>query len=325
MNAYPPSADARAWQVVACLLATLLVGYAVTRLHSVVLARSAAWSLVIAATLGIERLCADDPAGFRMLAIIGTLLFSMKAVVTVEAQAAGEPVLSPLRWFAFASLWVGMRPAIFARSGWRSRSGAGRLIGMGIKRAALGFVLVWLAHWIASDSRSNTAQTGREFAATALVLTGLSLLLHFGIFNIVAGFWRYCGVDARSLFRAPLLSKTLAEFWGRRWNLAFSEMTAVSIYRPVVKRAGKRLATLAAFAFSGLLHELAISVAVKVGFGLPMLYFAIQGVLVSWEPPQQSWLSRVRTLCCVALPLPLLFNRPFLEGVVWPLLGTSAE
>ena len=42
-----------------------------------------------------------------MLALIIGLLFAMKAVVSVELKAAGEPVLTPMRWLGFASLWIG--------------------------------------------------------------------------------------------------------------------------------------------------------------------------------------------------------------------------
>src|SRR2546428_52188 len=65
-----------------------------------------------------------------------------------------------------------------------------------------------------------------RLVATALLLTGLSLVLHFGLFTIAAGAWRALGVDVGPLFLAPLQSRSLREFWGRRWNLAFSEMTA---------------------------------------------------------------------------------------------------
>src|SRR5262249_57909948 len=120
--------------------------------------------------------------------------------------------------------------------------------------------------------------------ALLLALPGVSLVLHFGIINVLAGLWRQAGVDCRPLFRAPLLATNLGEFWGRRWNLGFSEMTAVGVYRPLLGPLGKSGATVAAFLFSGLLHELAISLPVKAGFGLPLLYFAVHGSL--------GWLGR---------------------------------
>ena len=173
---------------------------------------------------------------------------------------------------------------------------------------------------------------GWRIPATALLLVGLSLMTHFGIFNILAAIWRRAGVDCRPLFRAPLQSRSLTEFWGRRWNLAFSEMTAVAAYRPLEHIVGKRTATAGAFLFSGLLHELAISVPVEAGYGLPMLYFALHGGLVllerrldgtAWAMSRWGWLSRAWTFGWLVLPLPILFHRAFLAGVVWPLIGMS--
>src|SRR5205814_651706 len=123
---------------------------------------------------------------------------------------------------------------------------------------------------------------------TALLLPGTSLVLHFGIFNALAGAWRRAGVDCRPLFKAPLLAASLGEFWGRRWNLAFSEMTALGVYRPLSGLVGRKAATAAAFLCSGLLHELAISVPVLAGFGLPLAYFALHGLLVLLERRLES-------------------------------------
>ena len=107
-------------------------------------------------------------------------------------------------------------------------------------------------------------------------------------------------------------------------------MTAVAVYRPLERTAGRGPATAAAFLFSGLLHELAISAPVRAGYGLPFLYFALHGGLVllerrlegtAWALSRWGWLGRVWTLGWLALPLPLVFHGPFLAGVVWPLIG----
>jgi alginate O-acetyltransferase complex protein AlgI len=159
------------------------------------------------------------------------------------------------------------------------------------------------------------------------MLVGLSLVLHFGLFNILAGLWRLAGVDCEPLFRAPLAARSLGEFWSRRWNLAFSEMTATAVYRPLCRHLDRGPARLLAFLFSGALHELAISFPVACGYGLPSLYFLLHGGLVLAEqrlaPQRHAWLGHVWTLTWLALPLPLLFHPAFLAGVVWPLLGRS--
>lgn len=325
MTAYLPSHPRVAWIGVAILAATLLLGFAITRIARARTARGAAWALVAAVVIVVERLTAGEPPGFRMLGLIGGLLYAMKPVVSVETRASGEGDLGAGRWLGFAAAWPGMRPAVFAGTAARALPGGTALIATGAVRLVAGAVLVALARWAWRG-------TGSLVLATALVLPGLSLILHFGIFNVVAGAWRLAGVNARPLFRSPLRSRSLTEFWGRRWNLAFSEMTALALYRPLVPRLGRSAATVIAFVGSGLLHELAISLPVKAGFGLPSLYFGLQGALMLVEraleragrPVDTSpWIGRAWTFGWLVLPLPILFHRPFLAGVVWPLFGSS--
>lgn len=322
MSAYLPSDPRVAWVGTALLALTLALGFAISRFSSPKLARTAAWSLVILALAGAERLTAGEPAGFRMLGILGALLYALKAVVSVEEEVASGVTLSPLRWLVFAAAWPGMRPSLFTGLGTRSLPGSLRLMASGLVRLGAGALLLFAARhaWAA----------GAEILATALALPGLSLIVHFGIFNLLAGGWRRLGARCDALFRAPLRSRSLTEFWGRRWNLAFSEMTALGIYRPLETWAGRPTATMVAFLVSGLLHEIAISLPVNRGFGLPLAYFAVHGLLRLAEQrldraghpiSQHAWIGRTWTLAWLLLPLPILFHRPFLDGVVWPLLG----
>jgi hypothetical protein len=323
VSSYVPQQAASLWETGAVLAAILLLGYLTTRVRPIRLGRITAWALVVVSITGVERLNAREPAGLRMLAIIAALLYAMKAVVAVEACVSGGRRLSWWRWLGFTVLWPGMRPGPFARPGSGRLEGAGRLLGMGLVRLAAGSVLVALARlaWVG---------TGSRLLATAVLLPGLSLVLHFGIFNLLAGLWRLAGVDCRPLFLAPLRSTSLAEFWGRRWNLAFSEMTALALYRPLASRAGRRVALAVSFLGSGLLHELAISVPVGAGYGMPLGYFALHGVLrmiegrlaLAGHPIDRvPWVGHVWTLAWLVLPLPALFHRPFLVGVIWPLIG----
>ncbi len=316
--------------VAIALLATLMAGLGLSRSPPRWYAHWLAWMLTVVATAGVERLCRNEPAGLRMLAIIGALLFGMKAVVSVEAQADGMPRLSTWRWLGFAAFWPGMRPAPFAHAGRARQPGAEPLIGRGCSNAGVGLTLIFLAWLVWRHGQPPLSSEIACLLATVFLLCGLSLILHFGIFNVLAGMWRLAGVDARPLFRAPLAAPSLENFWSRRWNLAFSEMTAIGIYRPLSRRLGRKAATMAAFLASGLFHEVAISVPVMAGFGLPMLYFLLQGMLVLTERFLEKsgravsgwgWWSHVWVLGWLALPAPLLFHRPFLRGVIWPLIG----
>jgi alginate O-acetyltransferase complex protein AlgI len=330
VNAYTPRDPATIGLVGMILVATLVIGLAFGRLPPRWYTRLLAWLMMVGVTAGVERLCRDEPAGVRMLAVIGALLYGMKAVVTVEARADGMPVPSPWRWLGFAALWPGMRPAVFAGAGRGPRPGAVALVGRGLLYGGSGLGLAWLA-WLAwHHGRPTLSDEAACVLATALLLAGLSLMLHFGAFNVLAGLWRLAGVEARPLFRAPLAARSLADFWGRRWNLAFSEMTALAVYRPLSGRLGRGAAIAGGFVASGLLHELAISVPVLAGFGLPLSYFLLHGALVLVERRLEAagravstwgWGAHLWVLGWLALPLPVLFHRPFLRGVVWPLIG----
>jgi hypothetical protein len=314
----------------AILVATLLAGLALSRLPPRWYTRLLAWLVTVGATAGVERLCRDEPAGVRMLAIIGALLYGMKAIVSVEARAEGMPVLSAWRWLGFAALWPGMRAAPFASAGCGCQSGAWAFVIWGCLLGIIGMTLALLAWLVWHHGRPPLSDDVACVLATVVLLPGLSLILHFGIFNVLGGIWRLAGVDVRPLFRAPLTARSLENFWSRRWNLAFSEMTTLGIYRPLSASLGRKAATVVAFLASGLLHELAISMPVLAGFGLPTLYFLLHGALVFGERGLEragraisgwGWWAHVWVLGWLALPLPILFHLPFLRGAVWPLIG----
>ncbi len=276
-------------------------------------ARAAAWALVVLSVVVAHRVTSAEPAGFRMLVVIGALFGAMKALVSVESRARDGTRLPPCAgWPSRRSGRECARPrgapaAVPFRSG---QTPEDRLC-----VPALGTALFFLA-------RLAWRLTASAVLATVLLLPALSFLLHFGAFGVLAGLWRAAGADVVPLFRAPWRAESLGEFWSRRWNLAFSEMTSLAVYRPLAVRVGREAALVAAFLFSGLLHEVAISLPVRAGYGRPLLYFAIHGALTQVERERGPF-GRAATFLAVVLPLPLLFHMAFLRGVIWPLLGPS--
>jgi hypothetical protein len=259
----------------------------------------------------------------RMLIIVSVLLLVMKLVVI--AMSYRETRLASFQWLAFTFGWVGMRPSLFAGLPSPPKSYRPLLL-KATSRIIIGVGLLCLSALV-----GRYHVTWNFFLPQILLLTGLSFILHFGILNLSAVFWRSRGVDAPELFQSPFKSKSLKEFWGKRWNVAFSEMTALVAYRPLKSRIGERPALMISFLFSGLLHEIAISLPVNAGYGLPMLYFGIHAIAMYLESTSSfvrkinahPVLSRVWVFTLLIAPLPLLFHEAFINKVLMPLLPGS--
>jgi hypothetical protein len=319
MTAYTPSSLRELLDVAGLLVVILLGGFGIARIRPARRGRIAAWALAIAAVAMASWLSASEPAGFRMASIVLALLYAMKAIAAVEACARGEVPLTFIAWICFAAGWFGMRPSLFHSLGGRPLPGSLTLIRAGIVRIIPGAILVMASWGVWRSPLSAGHEPWLRALLTVPEMVGLSLMFHFGLFNVVTGLWRAVGVDAEPLFRAPFASKTLAEFWSRRWNIGFSEMTSLAVYLPLRRKLGAPLAVMVSFGCSGVLHEIAISLPVNAGFGLPLLYFLIQGA--SMLAQRHVGRSRLWTLATLILPLPLLFHAPFLNGVVWPMIG----
>ncbi len=299
-------------------LAVLHAGYFTAFVRPVVLARTIGWTGTIVAVCLTHYLTMETSPFFRMLSIVTVTLFAMKGLVLTEVYK-GKPRLLYLSWMAFAAGWFGMRPQLFEKLGTLPLNDRGRLFFKGFTRMLLGIGLLYISVRI--------DQAGKwEVFSSLLALAGISFLLHFGILNISAAFWRCWGVDCRELFRSPGLSMSLREFWGKRWNIAFSEMTAQIVYKPLKAQTGNKVALFMAFLFSGLLHELAISVPVMSGYGFPLLYFALHGLLMQAEEGvhwvrkivEHKIYARIWVFIWLILPMPLLFHNEFISKIVIP-------
>lgn len=140
-------------------------------------------------------------------------------------------------------------------------------------------------------------------------------------------------MNAQPIMNAPLLATSLSDFWGKRWNLAFRDLAHAHVFRPVVKKAGKAVATMAVFLVSGVVHDAAISTSARAGYGLPTLYFLIQGLALLWERSEigkqlgirKGMMGRMYGALIVLGPLGLLFPQSFVERVVVPMLRTMGN
>ena len=71
-------------------------------------------------------------------------------------------------------------------------------------------------------------------------MIGVILVLHFGLFHLIACGWRSVGIDARPIMDWPLAAASVSAFWGRRWNKAFRDIAYPFVFRPLSKKLGPR-------------------------------------------------------------------------------------
>jgi hypothetical protein len=155
-------------------------------------------------------------------------------------------------------------------------------------------------------------------------MIGLILMLHFGTFHLLALALQAANLNARPNMQAPLRARSLAEFWGNRWNTAFNVLADRYGFRPLTRRVGPRAALAIVFLASGLLHEAVITLPARGGYGLPTAYFALQaaGLFVERVPwiRRRPWLRRLFTWCVLLVPLGCLFPPVFVRNVILPML-----
>jgi alginate O-acetyltransferase complex protein AlgI len=233
-----------------------------------------------------------------------TLMLVLVGAVFAAFKAWTWKPLGPARGLAYALLWPGMDPSAFAR---RAPAEGLGLLAWGAAKMVLGAALLL------------GVRTGRPVSDAIVVLLGIGFLVHLGFLDALAGFWRLRGFPVERLFENPAAARSLGEFWGRRWNRAFHHVARERVFRPAARRWGPAGGVLAAFAFSGLVHELLLSVPAGGGYGLPSLYFLLHGALVAaerrWRIGGRTW-----THFWVLAPAPLLFHPPFVRALLLPLV-----
>ena len=281
-----------------------------------------AWAWLPVSTVAAALLSWDLPAGARFLVTSVSVFLAMKVVCHAAARRAGFEGLRPSAWLAFAFLWVGMQPLPFRRWGGPAVPGSGAELAAGLVGTVLGCG-AWLGLVCAWHAGAPATLVG------PLQVAGAFLLLRFGVFRIGAGLLGLLGMRVGPVFRAPERSRSLTELWSTRWNRPFSEMLQLSVERPLRPRLGAARGRAAAFLLSGLLHEVALSLPVRAGFGLPTAYFVLQGLLVLLEgrlrtrgrgPEEWGAWGRAWTLGWALLPAVLVFHPAFVRGVLLPLL-----
>jgi hypothetical protein len=128
----------------------------------------------------------------------------------------------------------------------------------------------------------------------------------------------------------PLLATSLADFWGRRWNVAFHFLANDFVFRQLLRKFGATGATIFVFLLSGLIHDFIISLPARGDYGLPTAYFLFQGIGViferttfgKWLGLGCGWRGWLFTAVCTIGPIFWLFHPIFVRNVILPMLQT---
>ncbi|MEM9160007.1 MAG: MBOAT family protein [Verrucomicrobiota bacterium] len=248
----------------------------------------------------------------KMVVMAVSVYALLKGIVWGEAMGKGKKVTRAgaiLFWFA----WPGMDLEPFAKD----RELDAKWEWERFARAVL-WGLLGVAFYAYGTALANRYLVGW------MTMIGIVLMLHFGLSGVIAWVLRGMGWKVEYVMNAPLLTANLAEFWGRRWNTAFSAFGRNFVFKRALRRLGPNGAWVFVFVISGLIHELAITVPAGGGYGLPTLYFLIQGLAVILAKTNcgfrlginEGWRARFYAWATILGPLGLLFPEKFVLDAI---------
>lgn len=222
----------------------------------------------VAIALGIGLLSlgilAPDPPGFRFIVALGGIMVVFRVVDLVRDRREHPTWLRILLFVHIPDSREGPRhePAFVPKMALRAL-GFGLLITLAlfaVDAAGDRLLLRWAAGLVA-------AYAGIETAAS------LVWMVH-----------RAAGWDVKPFLDDPILSRSVAELWSKRWNRIVHDWLARHVFRPVARRRGAVTGMLATFVFSALFHAWLAGVAVGwVEAALMGSFFLVMGAAVLVE------------------------------------------
>lgn len=257
------------------------------------------------------------PRWLLMWSLAGAIYAGCKWLTWRRTPATGA---SAGRHVAYLLLWPGMDGAAFLdvnRSAAIAKPKISEWLGALLK-FALGIAFI-------RDDLSLTKNLSPLLVGW-IGMVGVVLTLHFGLFHLLSCLWRTNGIDGKPLMNAPVRSTSLADLWGKRWNVAFRDLMHRFLFKPFVPRFGSAGATWLGFAVSGVIHDVVMSLPPRSGYGLPTLFFLIQAAGLMVERSSlgrrlglgHGWRGWLFAMLVLIGPSPLLLHRPFVEEIVVP-------
>jgi hypothetical protein len=268
--------------------------------------RRTAAVLVVGSALPVPFLAPADFPAFRAFVALGSLWFLARIV---------ELFRQPRHLPAARRAWhvVGLVDTRFVRH-----------MAPGLDRPALIRLLLctplvvagWAGVYFSSQLLSGALRlavrwsAGALFAYTAVEVVVSAVIVLYGLL----------GVDPRPLHDDPIRSKTIMEFWSRRWNRAVHRFLKQNIFAPVARRGYTELGMALTFVVSGFIHFAFMLPAVGPGWAtmmgaffllqLPLLWAERALGVARWRAP----LARAWTLTLLFVSSPL-FVEPVLQIV----------
>jgi alginate O-acetyltransferase complex protein AlgI len=287
------------WVIPVLVAVAIAAGPLLAEVERTAVRRTMGWALLAVLVFVTDRVVDGESGLLRMIALCCVLLAGMKALV--YAEWADGRRLKASRYLIFSLGWFGMDPGSFQerRRGlsWKGDFGIGLLL------MAVGAAGAW---WVGS----------MEWRQLLVMFVPMSLGFHSGALRVLKAVLRAAGFPVRTLFPNVLAARGVGDFWSRRWNTGYSQMMQRLVGKPVARHLGADAGVMAVFLGSGLLHELAITLPVRAGYGLPTLFFALHGLLTLAERKAGRPCGKAVALLAVALPLGLLFPPDFQREVI---------
>jgi hypothetical protein len=249
---------------------------------------------------------ARDPLAKVCLTLLA-LMALVKCVFIVNAKPEWQ---TPVRriWQVLVPFDIRRTSAVRHGLEWKS-----------LARIAAAMGIVALAIWFAITKMSALSDTSLWLAKWACMLVAAYSLMELSG-ELLRSVHRLGGIAVEQLQRNPIVSRSVAEFWGERWNLPMTRWLNDFFFRPLARRGHPLAGIVAAFIVSAALHAWLFFAATGwKGALLAGAFFLVQipAVLLERHWHVRRWpafAAHLWTLGFLVLSSPL-FLWPMIRGV----------
>ena len=257
----------------------------------------------------MTRLDPDWQMTWAFLLAITLLGLLMKGFAALRMRALGQP----LRPFIFTPLAA---PTSLARC--QPVAAVSKVV----LEAVLLLAALVLSYWLYGKLRLTLQPPAyvMSYLATGPLIYATELFA-----SVVRLLWLPHGRLLPRGHERPWLARGPADFWGRRWNIWFSDWFRFALFQPMRRR--PVLAVIVIFFVSGVMHELVVNLPLflvtgRAPFGSMMIYFLLQApaLLVERRFLRQRPVLRVVLVWLIVFgPVPLMINEGLLRTLhLWP-------